>query len=231
MTPDYALRGTLGANFRATETLTVGGYYQTKQSFTFDNALLLDPGLTQRSFDVDMDLPQNLGFGVASTALMDGRLLLATDVVYKLWEEADLYKSIYDNQWVVQLGAQYSLGNRVRLRGGYVWAENPIDTTPGGTVGGVPLADFRSVRYTQGLLAITSQHRISGGIGIVDALPGIDLDLMAGGMFKDTEPLGDSTTTSIESYWIGLGMTWRFGRGACGGTSAPNSWSSPSCEG
>jgi len=80
------------------------------------------------------------------------------------------------------------------------------------------------VRYTQGLLAITSQHRISFGVGVVDVLPGTDLDLMAGGMFRDTEQLGNFTTTSIESYWIGVGLTWRFGRGACDRLPAPDSW-------
>jgi long-chain fatty acid transport protein len=98
MTPDYALRGTLGANYLLTDATTVGGYYQTAQSYTFDNAFLLNPGLGQTSIDVNMDLPQNIGFGVANNALMDGRLLLGVDVVYKLWDEADLYRAIYDNQ-------------------------------------------------------------------------------------------------------------------------------------
>jgi long-chain fatty acid transport protein len=74
------------------------------------------------------------------------------------------------------------------------------------------------------LLAVTCQHRISAGVGVVDVLPGIDMDLMAGGMFKDSEQLGDFTVTSIESYWIGVGMTWRFGRGACKEVAAPDSW-------
>jgi hypothetical protein len=30
---------------------------------------------------------------------------------------------------------------------------------------------------------------------------------MAAGMFRDTEQLGDFTTTSIESYWVGFGLT------------------------
>ncbi len=223
MTPDYALRGTIGANYLLTDSLTVGGYYQTKQSYTFDNAVLLNPGLGQTAFDVKMDLPQNIGFGVANGGLMNGRLLVGMDVVYKLWDEASLYKAIYDNQWVVQFGTQYTRG-RYRLRAGYVWAENPIDNALGLNVGGVVQPDFAAVRYTQGLLAITSQHRISFGVGVADVLPGVDFDFMAGGMFRDTEQLGNFTTTSIESYWIGLGLTWRFGRGACGGTSAPNRW-------
>ncbi len=225
MTPDYALRGTVGGNYLLTDATTVGGYYQTAQSYKFDNAFLLNPGPGQTAIDVSMELPQNIGFGVANNAHLDGRLLLGVDLVYKLWDEADLYRAIYENQLVVQTGAQLTLG-RYRLRSGYVWAENPIDNTPGLNLGGVVQpGDLAAVRYSQGLLAITSQHRISFGVGVTDVLPGIDMDMMAGGMFKDTEQLGNFTTTSIESYWLGVGLTWRFGRGACCGTSAPTSWS------
>jgi long-chain fatty acid transport protein len=225
MTPDYALRGTVGANYLLTGTTTIGGYYQTRQSYTFDNAFLLNPGTDQTSADVKMDLPQNIGIGIANSSLMNGCLLLGVDVVYKLWDEADMYKAVYDNQWVVQLGAQLTRG-RYRLRAGYVWAENPIDDTPDLNIGGVVQpGNLPAVRYTQGLLAITSQHRISAGIGVTDVLPGIDMDLMAGGMFRDSEQLGSFTTTSIQSYWLGVGLTWRFGRGACCDTSTPDSWS------
>jgi len=66
---------------------------------------------------VQMDLPQILGFGVANTALMDGNLLMAVDLLYKPWDEADLFRSIYNNQFVVQFGTQYKVG-RYRLRVG-----------------------------------------------------------------------------------------------------------------
>jgi long-chain fatty acid transport protein len=222
MTPDYALRGTLGVNYLLTDATTIGGYYQTEQSYRFDNAVTINI-LPNR--DVRMDLPQNLGLGIANTSLMDGCLLLGADVLYKVWDEANLYQAVYDNQWVVQLGAQYSRG-RLRLRGGYAWAENPIDQTPLDNIGGViQLGGLPAVRYTQALLAITSQHRISAGVGIVDVLPGLDMDLMAGGMLRDTEGLGEFTTTTISSYWIGVGITWRFGRGSYCPTGIPDSWS------
>jgi long-chain fatty acid transport protein len=211
MTPDYALRGTIGSNFDLTDDTTLGAYYQTRQPFHFDNAVLLNPGPGQTNFDVDMDLPQNIGVGVANESLMDGQLLLAVDVLYKLWDEAAMYSAVYDNQWVAQFGTQYTMG-RYKLRAGYVWAENPIDQTPGNNIGGVVQpGDFAAVRYTQALLAVTGQHRISGGVGIADLLPGVDGDLMAGGMFGDTEQLGDFTQTSIASYWVGVGLTWHFG--------------------
>ena len=160
--------------------------------------------------DIDMDLPQNIGVGVANRSLMDGRLLVGVDVLYKLWDETDLYGVVYDNQWAVQVGGQYSVG-RWRLRSGYAWAQNPIDPNPVNlNIGGVPLPNLPAVAYTDGLVAVTCQHRLSAGVGIVDVLPGIDLDFMAGGMFPDTQQLGDFTTTSIESYWLAVGLTWRF---------------------
>ena len=224
MTPDYALRGSVGADYDVTDFTTLGVYYQTEAPFRFDNAVLFDFAPGSVAQDVNMDLPQNIGFGVANNALADGRLLLAIDVLYKLWNRAALFGALYDNQWVVQVGAQFSSG-RYRLRGGYAWAQNPLDPTLGSDIGGiVEPGGEAAVRYTQGLLAFTSQHRISGGIGIVDALPGVDLDLMAGGMFNGEQQLGDFTTTSVLGYWAGFGLTWRFRRGSCERLPVPDQW-------
>lgn len=228
MTPDYALRGTFGTTFKLTDATTLGAYYQTEQSYKFKNAVVVDPLFLpfQANVDVRADLPQNIGFGIANSTLMDGRLLLGIDILYKLWDQAALYQNVYDNQLVVQLGSQYSIG-RLRLRSGYVWAENPMDKSPNNNLGGIVLpSGIAAIYYTEGLLAVTSQHRITGGVGIVDALPGVDFDLMAGGMFRDSEQHGAFTTTSISSYWVGAGLTWRFNRGSCCPTGAPNDWCS-----
>lgn len=215
MTPDYGLRGTLGTDYKLTDCTTIGAYYQTEQSFRFDNGFVLNPGPQQIATDVNMQLPQNIGMGIANTALMDGKMLVAVDVLYKMWNDADLFEAIYDNQWVVQFGTQYTLG-KYKLRSGYAWAQNPLDPTPGPSLGGVvEPGGLRAVRYTQGLMGITSQHRLTGGLGIADVLPGVDMDIMAGGMFRDHEQLGDATQTSIVSYWLGAGLTWHFGRGSC----------------
>lgn len=227
MTPDYAMRGTFGANYQLNEATKLGGYYQTKQSYKFENAVLFNvqPNpLPQIGLDVRMDLPQNLGFGIANSRLLDGRLLLAGDLLYKIWDDAAMFESVYHNQWVVQLGAQYSV-SRWRFRTGYVWAENPIVAAPDTTIGGVPQpGGLPAARYTEGLLAITSQNRISAGVGIVDVLPGVNFDVMAGGMFHDSQQLGPFTTTSISSYWLGAGITWRFGRGSCCPDDTPDTW-------
>lgn len=223
MTPDYALRGAIGANYKAGDYTSLGAYYQTKQQYRFDYAFMI-PG-TNISQNVSMDLPENIGIGVANNALLDGNLLLAVDVLYKLYDEAALFDNLYDNQLAFQIGSQLTLG-RIKLRAGYVWAENPIDQTPGPNLGGiVQPGDLPAVRYSQALMAVTSQNRVSFGVGVADVMPGVDMDFMAGGMFRDSEQLGPFTSTSIESYWVGLGLTWRFDRGSCGDTGAPNRFS------
>lgn len=37
-----------------------------------------------------MQLPQNVGVGIANRSLMDGQLLLAADLLYKNWDATDL---------------------------------------------------------------------------------------------------------------------------------------------
>jgi long-chain fatty acid transport protein len=217
MTLDYALRGTLGLTYDLTADTSLGFYYQTPQSFTFDNAIRLDLGGGAFSAvqDIQMDLPPNLGIGIANNSLLDGNLLLAADVLYKQWNEADLFRALYDDQFVVQVGGQYSVG-RWRLRLGYAWAENPLDPDPGSSAGGITPPGLQdAIRYVQGLMAVANPHRVSAGIGVADVLPGVDLDLLAGGMFENTEQLGSFTSASAESYWLGMGLTWRFGCGAC----------------
>jgi long-chain fatty acid transport protein len=219
MTPDYALRGTLGGSYVLTPSTTVGVYWQTKKSFTFDNAISIPDGAFQ---DIRLDHPENVGFGIANNALMDGRLLLAADVLFKQYSQADLFRALYDDQWVFQLGAQFSPNSRVRVRLGYAFAENPMRDLPGTAIGGVVAP---SVEYVQAQFAAINEHRLSGGIGVRDALPGVDLDLFAGGMFDASDTFG-TTTATVSSYWVGAGLTWRFGRGSGGDVCPPNEWCS-----
>jgi long-chain fatty acid transport protein len=214
----YGLRGRLGIDYDLDDSTTLALYYQTPQNFTFqDNIRFPIPGPAGDIYlDTKVDLPQNFGFGVANNRLLNGQLLLAADVLYKQWSGADLYGELYKDQWVVQLGGQYTMG-RVHMRFGYAWADNPIITNPGGIAGGVlPPGGAPVIGYIQSTLAVINEHRISAGIGISDVLPGVDFDLFAGGMFEASQDFaGGSVNASLESYWLGAGITWRFGRGVC----------------
>lgn len=221
MVPAFGLRGTLGLAYELGQDTTAGLYWQTMKSYTFEDAVLFAGGNTS---DIKFQHPENVGIGIANSSLMDGRLLLAMDVLYKQHSKADFLGDIYTDQWVYQFGAQYAVNERVRVRLGYAYNENPMRPAVLDSLGGVPLPDgVPALRYVQGQFAAISQHRLTGGVGIRDLLPGLDFDLFAGGMFENTDRFA-STIASIESYWVGAGITWRFGRGASECLHTPNEW-------
>ncbi len=212
---DFALRGTIGADYELHPDTTVGAYWKTKAGYTFENLASFTPGVFQ---DVAIDRPEIVGMGIANTSLMDGRLLLAMDAVYQKYGDAALFRKLFEDQWALQFGAQYSPNDRVRLRLGYAWNENPMRSIVDDNAGGViPPGGAAHIQYVEALFAAIPQHRVTGGVSIRDVLPGIDMDLFAGGMFEDSQTFG-VTTATVKSYWIGSGLTWRFGRGAveCG---------------
>jgi len=119
----------LGANYFVAPDTSIGVYWQSKQHFTFNDAIVYSPAAI---FDVNMDLPSNIGFGVANSSLMDGNLLLTADLLYKQWSQTDLFGQIYDDQWTCQFGAQYALTPQMKLRMGYAYNQNPMKS-PGAT--------------------------------------------------------------------------------------------------
>lgn len=223
-TPAYGARGTVGVNYDVNSRSKLGFYYQTKEEYKFENAIVLRPfvGRPGRPQDVIAELPTNIGLGVSNSSLADGRLLLAADLTYKFWEDAALFDAVYTNQFLLQLGAQYT-AKRVKLRCGYVWAEEAMVDVPGDVISGITLPGAaNAIQYIQALAPNFNQHRISGGVGIPNILPGIDMDMFAGGMFRSGDTFGQSSS-NVESYYIGGGLTWRFRRGS-GCKIAPDEW-------
>ena len=205
MQNDYALRANLGIDYDVSDETNVGLYWKTRQNFTFHNQEVLIPGT--RGIDVHLGLPEQFGAGIANSSLVDGRLLLAADVLYFMWDTADFWKNQYRNQWILQLGMQFELNDRLKIRAGYDFAENPIDDNVGTT--GIPGVD--NVRkYTQAQFGVINENRFTFGVGAVDVLPGLDFDFFAGGMPRVSHNFGANTSVNLESYWIGAGLTWRF---------------------
>ncbi len=198
MTPAYGVRFSVGANYQVTPNTSLGAYWQSKKNLTFENAALVAGGTP---VDVKFDHPMNAGFGLANSSLLDGRLLLATDVLYKVHSEADTLKSLYKNQWVFQIGSQFAATDRVRLRLGYAYNQNPMKGAQPVSIGGVTLPDgVPAVRYVQGQFAAITQHRITVGAGVRDMLPGIDVDLFAGHAFEATDHFASTTVNVSGNY-------------------------------
>jgi long-chain fatty acid transport protein len=202
----YGLRGSLGANYELNGCNTVGAFYQSKMAFTYPDAIRF--GGDYR--DLRIDQPDTFGFGWANRGLMGGALLIAADVYYKLWENAALYEDIFVNQWAFALGAQLTRGqNKFRL--GYSYNSNPLNHNVGTSLDGFPILQGEVQLFQAASMALINQHRITGGIGRSNFLvPNLDLDLFAGGLFKASDQFGD-TTASVAVYYIGLGLTWKYG--------------------
>lgn len=231
MATSYAPRGTLGANYFLAPETSLGVYYQTQQHFDFHDAVQFAFG---PAFNVPMDLPSNVGIGLANSSLMNGKLLLAADVLYKQWSQSDLFRQIYNDQWVYQLGAQYSLTPRTRLRMGYAFNQNPMKDASVTSVAGVPLPDgIPGARYVQGQFAAITQNRLTIGLGVKDVLrPGMDFDVFAGYAFAASDTFATTNVLVHDNYWVGAGMTWRFGAGTsvCASPNGePSASSTSSC--
>ena len=216
MVHDYALRGTFGLDYNLNDCNTVGVYYQTKMDFRFPDAVTV--GGVYR--DLRIDQPETIGFGFANRSLMGGNLLIAGDVYYKLWENAALWQDVFINQWAFAFGTQLTRGNN-KFRLGYSYNTNPINHNVGNRLDGFPIAQAELQLFQAASTAAISQHRITGGIGRRNFLiPNLDLDLFAGGLFNATDQFGAGTQASVAIYYVGMGMTWRYGDPRCHADSA-----------
>ena len=212
VTHDYGLRGSFGLDFELSCNTTLAGYYQTTMPYRYDNLLYLSPpGVFM---DVDIDQPDNIGIGIANNALMGGDLLLAADVIYKSWDNCNYWRDLYEDQWVFSMGAQLTRG-RWKYRAGYAFSDNPIDRNPGATINGVALGQPIVEYYQATQAGVISQHRITGGIGIEDVLPGVTVDLFAGAMLPESDQFGTHTSVSLKVWYLGGGITWKFGQKCC----------------
>jgi long-chain fatty acid transport protein len=157
-----------------------------------------------------VDQPDTFGLGLANRSLMNGDLLVAMDVYYKLWEDADLWQDAFLNQWAVAVGTQLTRG-KMKYRLGYSYNSNLINHSVGDQLDGIGIGrDFVQL-YQAAAVPLVNQHRITGGFGRQDLLfDGLDLDLFAGGLLPTTSDFGTHTSASLGLYYIGLGLTWRY---------------------
>ena len=213
MVHDYALRGNFGLDYDLNAVNTVGVYYQTKMDFQFPNAVRftdpIDETTTYR--DLRVDQPQTVGLGWANRSLMDGNLLIAADVYYKLWENADLWQDVFVNQWAFAVGTQLTRG-RLKYRLGYSYNTNPMNHNVGDNLDRFPVGQANVRLFQAAAVPAISQHRLTAGVGCQGFLvPSLDLDLFAGGLFGAHDDFGPETQASLAMYYAGVGMTWRFG--------------------
>ncbi|MCY4419749.1 MAG: hypothetical protein OXC42_00580 [Gammaproteobacteria bacterium] len=147
VTHDTGMRGTLGITYEDIVPGTrLGLFYMTELQHVFDDMVAVPafdvPTMTDggqpdalegygrqgpvRYASVPIEEPRTLGIGISNETFMDGNLLVAADVMWKNWADADFWGDVYEDQMVYSIGAQMKMGNW-RFRGGYGYADDPTD--------------------------------------------------------------------------------------------------------
>ncbi len=210
MVNDYALRATLGADYDVNDCNTLGVFWQSEMQFQFNDAVRFN-GVYN---DLRVDQPATIGLGWANRSFMDGNLLIGFDVYYKLWEDAALWRDVMVNEWCFAVGTQYTCGC-YKYRLGYSYNTDPIKHSVGDNLDGFPALQQNVELFQAGSAPFVNQNRVTMGIGRRGLfVPNLDVDLFAGGLFKASGNFGPDTRSSLAIYYVGMGMTWKFGDGS-----------------
>ncbi|MCY3803395.1 MAG: hypothetical protein OXG06_03175 [Gammaproteobacteria bacterium] len=151
VTHDTGMRGTLGLTYEDILPGTrLGVFYMTELQHVFDDIIAVPPDdyapaqgdafegygddAPVRYASIPIEEPRTIGIGISNETFMDGNLLVAADVMWKNWEEADFWGDVYEDQMVYSIGAQMKMGNW-RFRAGYGYADDPTDRDAQGVKG------------------------------------------------------------------------------------------------
>jgi hypothetical protein len=214
MTHDIGFRGTIGARKQISDKTTLAMYYQTEQEHQYDNIWVTSNDGTNASVtstiaiircngyeanpssasgvcrqDLEVQQPWNLGLGVSHDLSPNTKIMM--DFTHKKWSDAKFFDEFYDDQNVVSIGVQHTMGN-LKLRAGYGYADDPLLSTVKigkqlATIGGVnsngkaytsPMYGL-FMSYAQAMeTPVIYKHRIALGLGVESFLgvPFLSLD-------------------------------------------------------
>ena len=194
----------------------VSANYNSKLTLDFNQVTETTPG---NFTDLTLEQPQEIIVGIATTDATSEGFLVEANVIYKNWENAWLYQDIWKDTYTFQLGGQYNLTNKLKLRSGYSYTndllkENGLGNSVGKlgslAVGGVTvLISPGVVQFVQATLADPLwNHNATAGLGY-DLTDTITADLNIDyGWGSDTNIGANRVETAI--FTGGAGLTWEF---------------------
>jgi long-chain fatty acid transport protein len=218
-----------GIIWKPIDNLSLGLTYISAQKATFDHVTDFDQnGLRD---DLDLEAPQQVGFGVAYhfTGI---ELLVEADTRWINWSDAKGYDDFdWNDQWVFAIGGQWQPIQGLFLRAGYNYANSPVDEhngwdgsfTPAGmpnsftNVQGnlIPTYYYETFR-TIGFPAVVEQH-VTLGLGYqitptvelnVGYMYGFSNDITENGTDPQGRPVQIESNLSEQA--VDFGFTWRF---------------------
>jgi long-chain fatty acid transport protein len=226
----YAFGFQPGIIWKPIDDLSLGLTYISPQKATFNNVADFDQsGLSD---DLDLEAPQQVGFGVAYhfTGI---DLLLEADTKWINWSNADGYDDFdWNDQWVFSIGAQWQPIRGLFLRAGYNYGESPVEEHNGWDGSFNPLTGFpNSITSVQGKILPTYyyetfrtigfpavvEHHLTLGVGY-QITPTVELNVGYMYAFENnitetgTDPLGRPVElkSNLSEQALDFGFTWRF---------------------
>jgi long-chain fatty acid transport protein len=203
----FGFGATLGILHQLTETIALGLAYETKQSFS--EFKFSTPAGTDK---LRLDQPQNLtaGFGIKVTP----QLRAGVDISWIDWPQtvgknlpaytqnrsgATPWNMDWDEQWVYKVGFEYDLTKNMKVRLGYNYGRNPLDSRRA----------FENIAFPA-----VAEHHLTGGLGI--AL-NESLSVNLGAMYApkvayctaNSAQFIDDAKTEMSQYSIEAGVGYR----------------------
>jgi len=252
-THDIAFKGSLGATYKLPHATQIGIFYHSELRQDFDDIIQTSPSSGQeidslipygnntrsdgQTTNLVIEQPRTLGIGISNEMLMDGNLLLAADVMYKNWANADFWQDVYVDQWIFSMGAQLTHGPW-EFRAGYGYADDPTRENveglsqlanvcaglaaqctaipSGNSPVGINVTELLQAAQTQ----VIYRHRVSVGAGYKGFLaPFLDLDMHAAYQLEEDRDYGtgvpgvineNHTSAEVSSWHAGFALTWHF---------------------
>lgn len=201
----------LGADFKITDGISVGGMVQPKLSMDelkgFKNFLNTNFGYTK---DASIPLPNEAGIG-AKFAVGKSVDILA-DIMYYQWTSVDVFKFFgWDDQTVYKLGVEFRPTESWALRAGLNYGDSPIkggnQTSPIPAFGGVT-ADAAFANYL--FPAISTTH-ITLGAGYK-----MDKNMTINGYYLYSPEASQTASTASFGGLVPAGTTIKMSQNAFG---------------
>lgn len=216
---NYGYGVQVGAIYKVSDYVSLGITYKTPQSVDHENVSDFDGNGTMD--DLTLESPQELGIGVAVEPI-PGKLLVEVNGKWVNWKDADGYEDFdWDDQYVIAVGAQFKPTDKLALRVGYNYGENPVKehanfngagtTNVQGKV--VPNYNYEFLRIV-GFPAIV-EHHLTAGLGY-EFSDSFAVNVAYMHAFEETitesstNPFPVTLESTLEEDSLELGLTWRF---------------------
>jgi long-chain fatty acid transport protein len=250
---DIGFRGTLGARKTMGPT-TIGVYFNSEQKHEYDNLHVTsfhgsnpftpnttsvagnvavkcngDSGAVCRQ-DVEVEQPYNIGLGVSHS--LDANTMVMVDVTHKKWSEAKFFNEFYDDQNVLSIGVQKTMGN-LKLRAGYGYADDPLlsEVQQGRQIASIGGVNINGVSYSSPMYGlfmsyfqametpVIYKHRVAVGLGVENFLgvPFLSLDSHVALQLEEDKCFGSGQANYTTSTYESTGTNVAKGTAIAGG--------------